>query len=306
MVQCMGSNSLSIGPILVASDFSEAADEAIRQAHLWATREDRELSALHVMAGAVPMHALFPQLHQTDANEIVALERDLAERLSERIRHCTGRNLDAARVHVDFGDPYAAIVKKAEELGVSLLVIGGSGATGLKRVFLGSVAQKVVRHAHCSVLVARHAVAGSVVLVATDLSDPALPAVQIAAHEAKTRGMPLVMMHNIDLWPSVVSGLALLGPIPLAPGEEMVAEQKAALLRIMQSQLDRLELRAQLEITTEGNPAAGIVRKADDQRAELLVLASRGRTGLSRLALGSVAEEVLHYAHCSVLIVRAQ
>ncbi len=302
----MDPTSLSSGPILVASDFSKAADEAICQAHHWAARAGRELSALHVVAGGVPEHPLFPQLNQRDVTDIVTLEQDLAERLAETVQRCTGCELDSSRVHVDFGDAYAAIVRKAEQIGASLLVIGGSGATGLKRVLLGSVAEKVVRHAHCSVLVARPVSDGFAVLAATDLSDPALPAVQSAAHEATTRELPLVVMHNIDVWPSIIPGMNLLGPVPIAPDEEMVAEQKAALLRIMQSQLERLHVTAKLEVTVEGNAAAAIVRMADDQHAELLVLASRGRTGLARLALGSVAEEVLRYAHCSVLVVRVE
>jgi nucleotide-binding universal stress UspA family protein len=207
---------------------------------------------------------------------------------------------------VDYGNPYVAIVRKAEEMGASLLVIGGSGATGLKRVFLGSVAEKVVRNAHCSVLVARHAVEGSVVLAATDLSDPALFAVQSAAIEAKTRGIPLVLMHDIDRWPSLMSGLALLGPVPIAPDEETMAKQRAAMLGILQSQLERLGVAAEIEVTTEGKPAAAIVRMADNLHAELLVLASRGHSGLARLALGSVAEQAVRYAHCSVLVVRTQ
>jgi hypothetical protein len=48
----MESTAIGSGPVLVASDFSEAADEAIRQAHEWAIRSDRELSALHVMGTA--------------------------------------------------------------------------------------------------------------------------------------------------------------------------------------------------------------------------------------------------------------
>ena len=296
--------SLRPGPVLVASDFSEAADVAIRQACKWAISANRELSALHVIAGGVPVHPLFPQLHQRDVTEVVTFERSLAERLSERIKGCTGLDIDASRVHVDFGDPYAAIVRKAEQTGASLLVVGESGTTGLKRIFLGSVAEKVVKNAHCSVLVARPVSDGLVVLAATDLSDPALSALQTAASEAKTRGLPLEVMHNIDLWPSLVSGLALLGPVPIAPDEEMVAEQKAGMLRIMQTQLERLEVTAKLEVTTEGDSAAAIVRMADSRHAELLVLGSRGRTGLARLALGSVAEQVVRYAHCSVLVVR--
>ena len=167
------------------------------------------------------------------------------------------------------------------------------------------MAEKVVRHTHCSVLVARPVSDGQVVLAGTDLSDPALPAVQIAASEAKARGLPLVVLHDIVAWPLIVPGMDFLGQVPFASDLTMIAEQKAATLRIMQTQLELLNVTAKLEVTTEGNPAAAIVRMADDQRAELVVLASHGRTGLARLALGSVAEEVLRYAHCSVLVVRA-
>ena len=52
----MAHTSLSPGSVLVASDFSEAADVAIRQAHKWAISADRELSVLHVIAGGVPVH----------------------------------------------------------------------------------------------------------------------------------------------------------------------------------------------------------------------------------------------------------
>ncbi len=300
----MDPNALRPGPILVASDFSEASDEAMRQAQKWAERGGRELHALHVMPGGVPMHPLFPEMYQRDAIEVVKVEQDLAERLLERVQQCTEQALDPSRVQVDFGEPYAGIVRKAEEIGAALIVVGGAGTTGLKRVFLGSVAEKVLHNAHCSVLVARPSSDGSVVLAATDLSDPALPAVQSAARQAKARGLPLVVMHNIDLWPVLVSGMALLGPIPIAPDAASVAEQKADLLTIMQTQLERLEISAQLEVTTEGNTAAAIIRTADSQHADLLVLASRGRTGLKRLALGSVVKEVVRYAHCSVLVVR--
>src|SRR5512142_2303666 len=171
--------SPSSGPVLVATDLSDGADEAIRQADQVARSNGRELRALYVIPGGIQTHPLFPQLNQQDATEFVAIERAFGEQLTKRVQDCIGR--DAARVHIDFGDPYAAIVRKAEELHASLLVIGESGATGLKRVFLGSVAEKVVRNAHCSVLVARAQSDAAVVLAATDLSDPALPAVKVAA-----------------------------------------------------------------------------------------------------------------------------
>ena len=54
----------------------------------------------------------------------------------------------------------------------------------------------------------------------------------------------------------------------------------------------------------DGSPATAIVQTAEDLPAELVVVGTRGRTGLSRLALGSVAERVIRAAGCSVLVVR--
>ena len=85
-----------------------------------------------------------------------------------------------------------------------------------------------------------------------------------------------------------------------------MAKQRAAMLGILQSQLERLGVAAEIEVTTEGKPAAAIVRMADNLHADILVLASRGHSGLARLALGSVAEQAVRYAHCSVLVVRTQ
>jgi nucleotide-binding universal stress UspA family protein len=67
--------------------------------------------------------------------------------------------------------------------------------------------------------------------------------------------------------------------------------------------LNGLQLEADFRITN-GSPPTEIVRVADELKAELLVLGIRGRTGLARVALGSVAERVLETARCSVLVVR--
>jgi nucleotide-binding universal stress UspA family protein len=54
----------------------------------------------------------------------------------------------------------------------------------------------------------------------------------------------------------------------------------------------------------DGSPASAIVACAENLRAELVVVGSRGRTGLARMVLGSVAEGVIRNASCSVLAVR--
>ena len=102
--------------ILVASDFSRSADEAIRQADAWARRQQAKLSALHVVREALPVHPLFPQRQQRDVTDLVTLERGLAQELSDRIRRLSESSRDEVDVAVDFGDPGA---------------VGGERAAGL-------------------------------------------------------------------------------------------------------------------------------------------------------------------------------
>jgi nucleotide-binding universal stress UspA family protein len=292
------------GCVLVSSDLSRAADEAIRQGHAWAAVRGAELQAVHAVAQALPMHPLFPQYQQRDVTDLVTLERSLGERLSDRIEELTAREPGTFRVDVAFGEPYAAIVRRAEEVRASLLVVASRGMTDLELVRLGGVAEQVVRHAHCSVLVARPPAGDSVVLAATDLSDPAMPAVQAAAEEARLRGLRLVVLHDLDLWPYLGSSLALFGPVPIEPSAPTVEEARQAAQRILEGQLERLGVSGDVRVTAEGHPAAAIVRAADELAANLVVVGTRGRTGLARLALGRIAEAVIHRAHGSVLAVR--
>ncbi|MBN1612201.1 MAG: universal stress protein [Polyangiaceae bacterium] len=292
-------------PVLVATDFSPPADEAIRQADAWAQRRGAELSVMHVAFQFLPMHPLFPQRNQGDLTDLVTLESRLAEQLSDRVMELTERPDGGFAVDVDFGEPYAVIVKRAEEVGAGLLAVGSTGATELERVPLGSVAEKVVRYAHCSVLVARPLPGSGVVLVASDLSDPAQPAVEAAAREAQARDARLVVFHGIEAWSTVPDGLGVMGPLPAEPDERTLEQFSQAVTQILKGQLGRFGADGDVRVAVGGDPASEIARVAREENADLVVLANRGRTGLARLALGSVAETVVRRAHCSVLAVRA-
>jgi nucleotide-binding universal stress UspA family protein len=143
------------------------------------------------------------------------------------------------------------------------------------------------------------------VLAGTDLSNPALPAVHTAAREAEARRTDFVVLHDVEAFSTLPTGLEVLGPVPIGPSEQSVEQVRRAALHVIQAQLDRLGVKGRIRVTVEGNPAAAIVRAANDLRADLVVVATLGRTGLMRLAPGSIAEAVVRGAHCSVLVVRA-
>ncbi len=120
---------MSIREVLVATDFSEIADEAVRAARQHAERFGARLHLLHVLETA---------------------EGDAAQRLAQ-LSEGLGASVPVL-VRAPAGDPANEIARYASEHGVDLIVVGTHGRTGMSRALLGSVAERVIRTAPCPVL----------------------------------------------------------------------------------------------------------------------------------------------------------
>lgn len=286
-----GSGGGLTGPVLVATDLGEAADEAVRQADALARSLDAPLLVCHVLPELLQVRMLFPQLRQRDADASRQIETNAAELVDQRVQEVTGRARDQYRVALESGSPHAGILRQAEATRPGVVVLGP-----------GRVAERVVRHASCAVLIARPSAPGSV-LAATDFSDPALPALATGAAEAARRGVDFAVIHSVDITP-IAAGTSL-GAYPVLPTltAEDSAAVRAATLASLRECLQRLKV-AGTPIAAEGPPAHAIVETARSRPAELVVVGTVGRSGLARLALGSVAEAVVRSAPCSTLVVR--
>jgi nucleotide-binding universal stress UspA family protein len=296
----------AIEKVFCATDFSEAADEAIRQADQLARVHNAELLVYHAMPSAVGSHPLLPQIDTQTTADLPALQGRLLDSLSERVSSLTRRGEDDVHVQIGEGEPYAAIVSRAEAAGADLIVVGGQRPSGLKRLLIGDVAERVVRYAHCPVLVARPEPKSGRIVVATDFSDPALPAVTAAAEQARLRKAHVTIVHSLDL-PDVAAsqprpdlGTLIGGGGPAEP--ERPELHRAAQERLA-SAIARLNLPAD-PVVTDGHPATDIPRLAAEIQADLVIVATSGRTGISRVMLGSVAEAIVRASPCSVLVVR--
>ncbi len=290
--------------VVVATDLSEAADEAVRQADERARSAGATLSVFHVIPNPLRTDPLFPQFGQEMADAAPALQRDAIDRVKVRVTALTGRQPGEFEVLVEDGPAHAVIVRRAEERGAALLVVGARGATGLSRTLLGSVAERVLRHAHCPVLVARRSPKSRRILVATDFSDPSLPAVAAAGEEARRTGAQLTIFHSIDLGLSLAEGMP--EPLTTAPfgfSAGIQEELRETVDGKLASALSRYGIDGD-RVVAFGPAAPAIIRHADQIQAELIVVGTVGRTGLPRLLLGSVTEIVARSAACSVLVVR--
>jgi nucleotide-binding universal stress UspA family protein len=243
-------------------------------------------------------------VHAAPDEVLRALETPKVEgALHARAASFLGANAPPLSVIIAAGSPHAALVHIADERRAALVVVGASSREGLDHVLFGSTAEQVVRYAHCPVLVARPSPSDGIVLAATDFSEAATTAVGAAAEEAKRRGVPLHLVHSLQ---EPNTSLAVLGPVVISPPEMPEAEReelRAAALSTLRSLLEGTRVAGGCEVVT-GPPATVIPAQAKAASAGLVVVATRGRTGLARIALGSVAEAIARNAPCSVLAVR--
>jgi nucleotide-binding universal stress UspA family protein len=280
------------GPVLVGTDFGAAADEALRQGAQLAQDLTAPLLVCHVMPELLSARVLFPQWRGVDREKTEAL-REAAHAAVRRHLEAIGGAAAGAEIVIDSGTAHAQLLEHAS--GAGLVVLGP-----------GDVATQVVRHATVPVLVARPAARGPVV-GATDFSDPSLPALSTAAAEASRRGVPLHLIHALDLG-AFALGAAPVAAVPYLDGASAIAMEGLGHLRELADRqlrqtLEKFAIPGEIHLL-EGHATGAVVEYAEHVRAELVVVGTHGRSGLSRIALGSTAAGVIDAAPCSVLVVR--
>jgi len=204
------------------------------------------------------------------------------------------------------GRPASALLDEARALQPDLIVIGSRGHGPLATLLVGSVSTEVVDHAACPVLVAR---ASGVhrLIVGVDGSSSAQRAIATLATWPIFAGLPARVVSVAE--PPVGWGLsvgAAFYPAWVELRDSTVEARRGQLEQIAERACEGLAgvgLRPTAELR-EGDPAAEILRAAQEDDADLIVVGSRGLSALPRLALGSVARKVLLHTPCSVLVVR--
>ena len=189
---------------------------------------------------------------------------------------------------VAYGDPADTILRVAKDEKYSLIAMGNRGETEAEVFSLGSVAEKVSRHAECPVLIVKQKTQLSKILVAIDGSESSEKALEYAVqlakkHKAKVKLLNVQESKLFDLKPKVVREV----------GEHVLSDAAA--------KVKGLKLNTQLEF---GNPAETIIEVAEKGSYDLIVVGSRGLSSVKRFFLGSVSDDISHHAKCSVLIVR--
>ena len=295
--------SQGLRTILVATDFSPAAETAVERAADLAAAYGARLALVHAVAWSDDLDT---GSEQADAAMLV-LRQAAAARLEAAASPLRGRGLDPV-TRVAVGPSSQVIIGAARELDADLVVVGTRGLTGWRHVLLGSTAQLVLEGAACPVLAVHRgdpvrALRPRRVLVATDFSADASAALRWADELLGLAAGAVVLLHAYQPPP------LLTGPSvgPVAAGREAGDgyRERAAWRLAQEAEALRVGGRRPGIEVREGYPADAIVAAARDLDADLVVVASRGRSGLVHLLLGSTAERVVQHAGCPVLVVPA-
>jgi nucleotide-binding universal stress UspA family protein len=236
-----------------------------------------------------------------------------------------------ASTELKAGNPAITINAYAAELGIDLIIMGARGLRATLGILLGGVAQQVVEYSNCPVLVVRAPYSGlKRVLVVTDGSPNSKAALEYLAPLCEAGEGPerrrcfwlpeksdVSLMHVLP--PPLPDDLALrtwaAGPEVLYPmpsvevdKEAIEAEENEQGKRLLEGAKEIL-MSASIQATTimpRGDAATEIIAYAQANQIDLIVCGSRGLSPVAGWLLGSVSRKLVHYAGCSVLIVKSE
>lgn len=290
---------MEIRNLVVPVDFSEGSKGALARATMLASRYRAPIHLLHtVEAVQYPTHFHVPAALRTE------LEAMASTQLAKWAHDVEGTGCQVTHT-VRYGRPARVICDVAERQENPLIVMGTHGYSGFRRAVMGSVAERTLRYALCPVMAVREEPEKAArpferVLVATDFSPNAESATDIAIEMCQEFGAEFHLVHALHLTSPSIPDLTL--PESYFPE----AARKVATGRL-ESANERAKA-AGIEGTVnlvEGVASHAISEFAEKLNPDLIVLGTRGHTGLTHLvSLGSVAERVLRGASCSVLVTK--
>jgi nucleotide-binding universal stress UspA family protein len=291
--------SQGIRTLLAGVDVS-SADPVLRYARALAQRLDAVLHVVHCFRPVEwisPDPGLgapyFPGVMPGHDDEV---GRTLTHRLHDAISELEGGNRIIP--HVVAGAAHAEIARMAEELGADLILVGATRRGWAGRALFGTTAARTLRTASRPVLVVRSEPDAPVrkVLLTTDLSELSVHACRVGVELARSIWGGQVEFRCLS---AVWAG----GDLPPLDGERLRSAVAAGLGPLLAPlEAGGAAIHAVVRL---GDPYEEILAEAASWPADLVVLGTHGRSGLSRLFLGSVAEPAVRDLTCSALVVPA-
>ncbi|MDG7005944.1 MAG: universal stress protein [Nitrososphaerota archaeon] len=294
------------GRILLATDGSPGAEMASEVAAQVARGLGSEVTVLC----AIPsISALAAPLEGEYYSRLIDKADDAAGKAVAAFKRA-GVAVAAKEVPQGKASPVQTILDYVEEEKTTLVVMGTRGLGGIKRAVLGSVSSAVTAHAPCASMVVRSDKKGApqikLILAAVDGSANSQRALEAAVELAKGVKASLRVAHVVYIptlfWSMGIPGSSI--PYQRVEDDEAAAGNKVVTQAVKFAKDAGVEDVEEELVTELVSPAQGLVQLAKSDHADLIVIGTRGNEGFKKLMMGSVANSVLHYADCSVLVVK--
>lgn len=287
-------------PIIVPTDFSPPSLQAVHIAKTIA-EDDADITVVYVAHD----YDLVAPAHIWGAD--VPPDNDREQQHARLQAWANDNDLGNVNLQLRIGDPGTEVCKLAEETGCQLIVVPSHGRHGVQRVLLGSVAERIIRHCDCSVLVLRRREdTGSVV----ELPNHWCPKKRIVVpidFSRSTDATLNVALELVDDRPNIdVINVILSYEDPILIGSTVVSDEdrRANRQETLERYLAEHSYSGMRAHTMIGNPGAEIAKYADEVNADLIVMPSHGYHGLHRMVVGSTTERVIRHSNSPVLVLR--
>lgn len=296
MTQCCPVTKLE--KLLLSTDCSEFGKGAIREAIKLAKTCSSKLFVISVVETNPEYEAIAPQLVEKAEKE--------TRRYLESVKEMAAKEgVDCEIIARQGEDPYKYIIEEAEKNQVSMIITGRRGRKGFKKLMMGSETARIIGHASRNILVVPRAsnIEFNKIVVATDGSQYSENAVREAVNIAKRCGSTLIAVSVV---PSETES-----PFDIVHSEMqkgMIAEKELGEAEKTVKKVK--EIATEAGVTAKGfvyggRPYEAILEIAKEEKADLIIVGSHGRTGIAKLLMGSVTERVIVLTECAVLVVKA-
>jgi nucleotide-binding universal stress UspA family protein len=291
----------TIRNILVPIDFSEMSIQAIEAAENLACRFGARIYLVHVQDATYPAGFMAPTPMMT--GDVIAIHHENEKSLRKRLRDLAARldlSPDDCRV-LTTAPAFDAICGLARELSIDLIVMPTHGRTGLKHLFLGSTAERVVQHSPAPVFVVRKRGGGlNTILVPIDFSGCSLDALKYAIKFAEKVAAKIIVIHAVHLGYAYTSdGYAMYDLSQITKTLRKDAERQMREF-VRAAKFGSVKFETAIRV---GPAVEEICAFAKGEDVDLIITATHGRTGFKHVLIGSIAENVVRHADRPVLVV---
>ncbi|MDF1609332.1 universal stress protein [Hoeflea sp. YIM 152468] len=278
--------------LMVATDFSERSDRALRRATLLARQFGATITLIHVVDDDHPRRIV-------DAEHAAA--STLLQQMAATLLEVDGVECES---HVVLASPFAGIIEAVENMRPDLLVIGPHRRQVLKDVFIGTTAERLIRLVSCPVLMVNAPPAGRYrhVMQTTDLSESSCDALQRFPALGIGKEARNTLLHIFN---APALRLVMSHAMPKGERDRYLADEQKAASRdleefVVTAKLGNVLPKVRYEAAVTH---LEILTAAESEKADLIVVSTHGRTGLAKLLIGSVTEKVLLSSSIDVLAI---